>query len=362
MNFELTNWLEHEQVKNVNGPDGVEAAWLSRAARFCCLYFLVVPMLEASEYPDVALGGFFFGDLYHVPSHHTAEGDGASGAVLRRLLLSADGVFSDRWSGKAKVEAYHEGAFENYEMTHRVLDFGLTRKVGRHQVSGGLIPTITYDVMEAFWGKRYLVRTAPDIQGIAARDVGLKLMGPLSLGDGFSYRVMYGAKATWQADKNPFDKAMGAITWRGPTGFLIDAYVDWESRPGPYDRSTAQFLVGKKTERYTLGFEYTNQDRGEDPDLELATVMAVVKLGGAWSAMGQLHRLFKPSVKGNDIAYIPFDPSAKATNLVAGFEYRFNDHFVLSPNIVWTHYSVNASGVKPDDDLHLRLTFYVNFD
>ena len=51
--------------------------------------------------------------------------------------------------------------------------------------------------------------------------------------------------------------------------------------------------MGKKTERYTLGLEYTNQDRGEDPDLELATAMAVMKLGGAWSAMGQLHRLFK---------------------------------------------------------------------
>jgi len=216
--------------------------------------------------------------------------------------------------------------------------------------------------MEAFWGKRYLVRTAPDIQGIAARDVGLKAMGPLPFADGMSYRIMHGFKETWEADKNPFNKTMGAVTWRGPTGFLIDAYMDYESRPGPYDRSTWQFLAGKKTKQYTLGFEYTNQDRGEDPDLELATVMAVVKLSGAWSAMGQLHRLFKPSVKGNDIAYIPFDPTAKATNVVAGLEYRFNDHFVLSPNIVWTHYSVNESGVRPDDDVHVRLTFYVNFE
>ena len=261
-----------------------------------------------------------------------------------------------------RLEAYHEGAFENYEMTHRVLDLGVTKKLGDHQLSGGLIPTITYDVMEAFWGKRYLVRTAPDIQGIAARDVGLKLSGPLSVAEGLSYRVMYGAKATWEADKNPFNKVMGGITWRGSTGLLIDAYIDSESRPGAYDRSTVQFLVGKKTEQYTLGLEYLNQDRGEDPDLELATLMGVKKLGGPWSVMAQLHRLFKPSVKGNDIAYIPFDPTAKATNLVAGVEYRVNPHFTVSPNIVWTHYGVNELGVKPDDDVHLRLTFYVNFE
>jgi len=216
--------------------------------------------------------------------------------------------------------------------------------------------------MESFWGKRYLVRTAPDIQGIAARDLGVKLMGPLSSGRGLSYRVMYGSKETWEADKNPFDKVMGGVTWRGNGGWLVDAYGDWESRPGPYDRTTWQFLVGKKTDQFTLGLEYLNQDRDEDPDLELATVLGVLKLGGRWSLMGQLHRLFKPSVKGNDIAYIPFDPTAKATNLVGGLEYRVNDHVTLSPNIVWTRYGINESGVKPDDDLHLRLTFYVNFE
>ena len=290
-------------MKNLNCSDRALARRWPVLACLSCLSFLCASSLTARDSPGVDFGGFFFGDLYHVPSHHTVVGDGASGLVLRRLLVSADAKFSDEWSGKAKLEAYHEGAFENYEMSHRVLDLGLTKKWGAHQLSGGLIPTITYDVMEAFWGKRYLVRTAPDIQGIAARDVGLKAMGPLPFADGLSYRIMHGFKETWEADKNPFNKTMGAVTWRGPTGFLIDAYMDYESRPGPYDRSTWQFLVGKKTAQYTLGFEYTNQDRGEDPDLELATVMGVMKLAGPWSVMGQLHRLFKPSVKGNDIAY-----------------------------------------------------------
>jgi hypothetical protein len=50
--------------------------------------------------------------------------------------------------------------------------------------------------------------------------------------------------------------------------------------------------MGKKTEQYTLDLEYTNQDRGEDPDLELATLIGAIKLGGLGSLVAQLHRLF----------------------------------------------------------------------
>ena len=210
-------------MKSLNCSDRALARRWPVVACVSCLSFFCASSLAASSNPSVDFGGFFFGDLYHVPSHHTNVGDGASGLVLRRLLVSADAKFSDQWSGKARLEAYHEGAFENYEMTHRVLDLGLTTKVGAHQLSGGLIPTITYDVMESFWGKRYLVRTAPDIQGIAARDVALKAMGPLPFADGLSYRIMHGFKETWEADKNPFNNTIGAVTWRGPTGFLIDA-------------------------------------------------------------------------------------------------------------------------------------------
>jgi hypothetical protein len=30
----------------------------------------------------------------------------------------------------------------------------------------------------------------------------------------------------WEVDKNPFAKTMAAVTWRGQTDFLKDAYLD----------------------------------------------------------------------------------------------------------------------------------------
>ena len=119
-------------MKKTQHRDNALTKWL---LVLTCLSFMRAPTVCASESLDADFGGFFFGDFYHVPSHHTFEGDSASGAVLRRLPLTADSKFGDQWSGRARLEAY----------------------------------------------------------------------------------------------------------------------VDWESRPGPYDRSTVQFLVGKKTEQYTLG-------------------------------------------------------------------------------------------------------------
>jgi hypothetical protein len=324
--------------------------------------FLLCTPATAEDALEFDVGGLMFGDLYHLPSHHTPEGNNATGAVLRRIFLTTDIRYGEDWTGRLRFEAFHEGAFENYELSHRIQDMGAGKKLAGHQISGGLIPTISFDLIEAFWGKRYLMRTAPDIQGIAARDLGISAKGKLSQSGRWSYRAMYGSSETWEADKNPHDKFMGAMTWRPTPGTLLDAYVDHESRPGRLDRSTFQLFAAQQTERYSVGLVYTHQDRQEDPTLELAALMGVVRLSDKIDLITQVQRLFQPSIKGNDIAYIPFDPSATATNIVAGIEYRLTNRIFITPNIVYTHYGVNPQGVRPEDDLHLRLTFFFNYE
>ncbi len=40
----------------------------------------------------------------------------------------------------------------------------------------------------------------------------------------------------------------------------------------------------------------------------------------------------EPSPKGDNISYIPFDPSSRATIFLAGFEYRLSDILCITPN------------------------------
>ena len=162
-----------------------------------CVYFAVITDAAAQSNEiagaSFSVGGLLFGDAYHLPSHHLPSGDGASGAVLRRGYLTMDGSHGPSWFGRLRFEANQSGEFEAYEFEADVKDLYLGYRFADHQIIAGLQPTPTFDFVESSWGKRYLMRTPTDLQGLPSRDAGIALKGRLS--DQFSYRAMIGAGA-----------------------------------------------------------------------------------------------------------------------------------------------------------------------
>ena len=303
-----------------------------------------------------------FGDLYTIPSHHTVAGDGASGFVLRRGYLTANFTLGDTWYGRARIEINQDGEFESYGFEADAKDLYLARKFGDHELVMGLSPTLTFDLIESVWGARYLMRTPMDLQGVASRDIGVSFRGPLSSGSRWSYRAMLSTGIEFGAESGDGRKVMGAITWKPSEALSVDFYLDGERLAGPTDRSTLQLFVGHRSNTRRWGIQYSYQDRQDDPRLELASAFIVQSLPNAFSLIGRVDRILQPSPKGDNISYIPFDPTAKATMLLAGVEYRFSPIFRLTPNVIWTTYGVNPDGVRPEDDLHLRLTFFLDLE
>lgn len=307
-------------------------------------------------------GGLLFGDAYHVPSHHSASGEGAIGLVLRRAYLTFDAAAGVNWSGRLRFETTQSGQFEEYTFDTRVKDLYLGRELGRQRLRIGLQPTLTYDLIESAWGKRYLLRTPLDLQGVASRDTGVSLGGPLNASGTFGYRVMAGLGVEFGADSDEQDKWMAALSWKPAPGWLVDLYVDTQRRDGPQDRSTWQLFTGYKSEGLSWGVQYSNQDREDDPPLELASLFLVKQINAAASFIGRIDHLFEPSPKGDGISYLPMDPSARPTLLIAGTEFRLTPHVALTPNVVTIRYDRNEQGTRPDTDVHLRLTLFVDFE
>lgn len=316
----------------------------------------------ADDYPAFRAGGLLFGDAYHVPSHHSEAGDGATGLVLRRGYLTLNSDLSADWFGRLRFELNQSGEFETYTFETQVKDLYLGRKVGRHKLLLGLSSTPTFDVIESIWGMRYLARTPMDLQGSASRDTGLAAQGPLNAAGTLRYRAMYGAPVEFGGDSNERERWMAAVDWQPAAGWTVDLYADYEALEGPHDRSTVQAFVAWQAERWRWGLQYANQDRQEDPPLELVSAFVVSRMGGRTSVFGRVDRLLEPSPRGDGISYLPMDPSARATMVFAGIEFRLNSHLALTPNAVITAYDRNDQGLRPQTDVYLRLTLFLDFE
>ncbi len=345
--------------------------WKPHNRRMCMLarILLALALLASAGHAScqdssfsLDVGALLFGDLYYVPSHHDPDDEEASGAVLRRGYLTLDSKFGDGWSGRLRFELNQAGAFETYTFESKVKDLSLSRKLGSHKLSMGLTPTITYDLIESAWGKRYLARTPMDLQGVPSRDVGVSLKGPLNESGSLSYRVMAGLGVEFGADSNDHDKWMAALTWKPADRWTVDFYLDFEQVGGPRDRATSQVFVTYQADRYRWGLQYSDQDREDDPPLELASGFVVADIRENVSLIGRVDRLLEPSPKGDGISYLPMDPRATATQFFGGVEFRLSPQVALTPNVVRTHYDRNDEGIKPENDLHLRLTLFIDFE
>ena len=339
---------------------------ISRFAKIaCCLVIMAwcAPAISDDNEADAfQLGGLLFGDVYTIPSHHTAAGDGASGFVLRRGYLTANFTLGDAWYGRARIEVNQDGEFESYGFEADFKDLFLAREFGGHELVLGLSPTLTFDLIESVWGARYLMRTPMDLQGVASRDFGVSFKGPLASGGRWSYRAMLSTGIEFGAESGDGRKVMGAVTWKPSETLYVDFYVDGERLAGPTDRTTLQLFAGYKTDARRWGIQYSYQDREDDPRLELASAFFIQSLRDYLNVIGRIDRIREPSPEGDNISYIPFDPTAPATMLLAGLEYRFSPVFRITPNVIWTTYDRDEDGIRPDDDLHLRLTFFLDLE
>ncbi|MEE4217072.1 MAG: hypothetical protein V2I48_05635 [Xanthomonadales bacterium] len=336
-----------------------------RAYRFPLLYLLLAlsgPLAaEGAVYPSLDFGGLVFGDIYYVPSNHLESGDGATGLVMRRAYLTLDVDFSERWFARVRGEANQDGTFETYEFTSQFKDLYLGVNMGRQQLLAGLTSTPTFDLIEKIWGARYLMRTPMDLQGVASRDTGLSVQGPLNASGSLSYRAMWGAPLDFSNDGNPNSRLMGALNWSPGKHWTLDLYMDTESRENQQDWNTWQVFAGFQNERLRWGVQFSKQDRKDNPSIELASAFIVASLNERSSVIGRIDRLFEPSPRGNGIAYIPFDPSAPATMFVGAYEYDLTQDLTLAPNFIVIDYDRNDAGQRPETDVHLRLTAYFRF-
>ena len=334
--------------------------------RLCALATLLCVALGSGqvfaqeESSSWSLAGLAFGDLYYLPSHHTEEGDGATGGVLRRGYLTLNWRPESPWFGRARLELNQSGEFETYDFELDFKDLHVGYKFENHQLTVGLQPTLTFDEIESLWGLRHLMRTPADLQGFPSRDIGVSLKGRIN--DAWSYRLMNGIGEDFGAETGDGRKWMAAAKWQLNESWFMDFYTDYEELPGQSNRSTGQVFGGYQADNFRFGLQYYYQDRQADIRAEFASAFAVKTLGNRFDLIGRIDRIFEPNPEGANISYIPFDPTARATLFLAALQYQVTEHLAIIPNTIVINYDRNDEGIIPETDFYLRLSFFLNYE
>jgi len=310
------------------------------------------------------ISGCMFGDAYWVAANHQKALKDQNGFWFRRIFLTYDTPVSDVFDVRFRVELNSPGDFKSSSKLQPVLKDGYLRfKHSGHQILFGLSPTPLWDVVEKIWGYRSVEKTPLDLQKFgSSRDFGLAFKGSLDSGKRVNYHIMAANGASNKSETNKGKKIMASLAFKSADVFTFELYSDYEGRPGDTDRYTFQAFAACHGRAGRLGIQYAHQVRKGTPDLELdiASVFGAVKLSGKAEWFARFDRMFDPNPEGAEIAYIPFDPTARSNFFLTGMDFSLQKNVHIIPNIGIVSYD-DAGGKSVDTDVIARVTFYYRF-
>lgn len=309
------------------------------------------------------VSALLFGDAFSIQGHHLENFDGEAGWWTRRVYVTTD--FANFGLGDTVIRL----RLEVNQLDDFTTDYSSTLKdayvqfrPGNHRIWIGRSPTLTFGSVESHWGYRWFERTPMDLQGAPSRFDGVRARGPLTPDGPFYYRAVIGQGRGLGFATDEVSKGQIAFSYMPEDRqFFADVYVDYldESEDENEDRAWSyQLFGGWNGEKSYAGLMYFHREWDNNPAerLRVASGYYVHTLGRHWDVVGRIDYLLDPSVRGNDISYMPFDPTARATALFGGFDIKLHRNVDLMPNIKYVNYDENDDGLRPDDDVYLNLT------
>ena len=330
------------------------------------------PSMEELEPIDMdgdnfKVSALLFGDAFSIQSHHLDDFDGETQWWTRRIYVTTD--FANFGLGdtvvRLRLEANQKDDFST-DYTSRVKDAYVQFRPGKHRIWLGRAPTLTFSSVEAHWGYRWFERTPMDLQGTPSRFDGLRLAGPLTPDGPFYYRFAAGQTGDLGFETDKVKRGEIAFTYLPEDRKLFfDLYLDYLDENEDENEDSAwsyQLFGGWNGESSYAGLQYfeRNWENLEAERLRVVSAYYVHTLPSRhWEIVTRIDFLLDPSVEGDGIRYMPFDPTARSTALFAGFDFKLHKHIDLMPNVKYVTYDTNDEGIRPNDDVYLNLTLHL---
>lgn len=317
------------------------------------------------------ISGLMFGDYFTVPANHDSSRVGANGFWFRRIYLTYEKDIQEKFSIRVRMEMGSAGDFGTRATTlvPFVKDAYFKWKINdNHQMTVGISEPPTLRVIEKAWGHRFLEKTPLDLNRWApSRETGVSVRGNVIKSGKVKYNVMLANGNGNKSEINKGKKAMASLGFHPTDNLTFEIYGDYNDNQGESDWMTYQVYGGYTNGKISTGLMYAHQSRRyEDnikPDVDLGIVSAffVNHFNEKLALVLRADRNLEPNPDGERISYLPMSNEASNTLYIAGLDIKPTKNLTLTPNIEYINYDEAESGVTPDSDLFLRMTFFFKF-
>ena len=340
-----------------------------------------------SPFPAGKFSGLMFGDYYAFDKWHadqvsptnTSPVEGNDGFWMRRIYFTYDLQFNEKLTTRFRVEANSNGQFAGGNLEPFVKDaFVKWTYAGKHQVTLGIEPSLTFDWLESFWGMRHIEKTPADLYRIdSSRDFGVVFNGPLGI-DGLSYGAQFGNESGQGSETDDYKIVRFECRYDKNPGLALEVFYSKSNRPADADRTTAQAFAGYRTKAVRGGIQYLFQEREAaapataDQEIDIWSGFVV------WDVKPQKADVFLryDTVEGDldgvetglpgagGIDYLILSPDSPFDLAILGGEYFIIPSIRVGPNVEWVKYDHDPDPVNfpgRDEDVVYRATFYWTF-
>ena len=276
--------------------------------------------------------GIAFGDYYFVAS---GSDKNENGFKFRRIYLTYDLKWNDRWSGRVRFEANDAGFGGEDKMRPFVKHGYLRYRANGRTVNMGLFGTPTWNVSERIWGYRSIAKTIMDMRKIgSSADLGVGYKGKLDGAGRLNVQLMLG-NGSGQRPEADNGKKVYSLLHLKPTDVVeATVYLDWEDKPDGRDRVTFAAMLGTSVEKLRFGIEgFVRNNRGtqsgDDVQLRGLSAFGAVNLKPRVDVFGRLDFFDPDQSAEHDEEYM----------IIGGLDVAPARNIHIMPNVMATIYA-----------------------
>jgi hypothetical protein len=324
-----------------------KTTWIALSAILLCCGATI-----AQEQNQVKVSGLFYMDYEYIASSRDSSKEGSHGFRYRRLYLTTDYEISDRFSGRARLEAQTSRITSGKPFVF-VKDLWLKWKgaLGNgHDLIFGVQSAPSFSISEKAWGYRSLARTIMDRNAIViSRDFGVQLKGKFSKDGPLGYGVMFANNSGVLGETDKSKRVYGQLSWAPTKKVKMTGGVDYAAGEIRNALNTNAFtsydagVVRIGAEGYYRVIDIKDVETNDK--VFGISVWAVAKAGENFELIGRLDRVERDRVEGD----------LEETFVLVGVAFIPEKNVRFIPNIWVSNFSRSDPTVLP------RLTIHADF-